>query len=308
MVSGATPRAAHEFRPIRNGGASVNPRTFDALVQRLSRTLSRRSLVGGSLGAATLGAVEIDEAATAKTRNKQRRGGVTAEHCLAIGQRCDPKREIREGKRHKKKTHTCEGIEKRDKKSGQNKIVRGCCTRYSVPDGNIRRCACVPNGEPCTAETARNCCSQVCTGGVCGSGPTCPEEGQTCATAPGTACCPNVDPDIVCAGGFTENKICQDCTRPPTAAGAVCQTPNGNQCCGGRPRCFVGVRVDTGQPDCFATGSCDTELGQPPCTQNFTASCSSGQTCCPASEPICAQATSGCGCTATFCGAPCGTP
>jgi hypothetical protein len=127
--------------------------------------------------------------------------------------------------------------------------------------------------------------------------PPCTALGDSCA--PGAdPCCTNVNPNATCGSTFAgispANWTCQDCAQPPTAAGAYCQTPNGNQCCGGQAHCFVGVRVDNGQPDCFADGTCTSGAA---CTGST--GCSGGQ--------VCAQASSGCGCsTGTFCGTLCG--
>ena len=84
----------------------VDPRTFDGMIQRLSQTLSRRSLVGGSLGAAVLGAVGLGEKSQARKKgraNARKKGAsnakVKSEDKLNIGERCDPPK-TRHGKKH----------------------------------------------------------------------------------------------------------------------------------------------------------------------------------------------------------------
>jgi len=142
----------------------MDSKQFDELVARLASGQSRREALKGIDGGA-LATVGVTSVAVAKGKKKGRvgaqgkkgRGRVNVEHCLGIGERCDPPKKVREGAKNKKKTHTCDGVV-----SKKGNIVRGCCTRYSVPDGNIRRCACVPDGEPCTQAAARNCCSQFC--------------------------------------------------------------------------------------------------------------------------------------------------
>jgi hypothetical protein len=183
----------------------VDPRTFDRLARKFGRDLPRRSLIGGSLGVAVLTGVGLRDATLGK---KKGRGRVNAEHCLGIGERCDPPKKVREGAKKKRKAHTCDGVEN---KRGQ--IVRGCCTRFSVPDGNIRRCACVPVGEPCTPATARNCCSQFCSGGICRVEP---------CVAIDLACVEDLD----CCSGNCRFDVCQPCL--PTGT-VFCQS--NLQCC-----------------------------------------------------------------------------
>jgi len=131
----------------------VDAKQFDELVARLASGQSRRNALKGIAGGA-LATVGVTSVAAGK------KGRVKAEHCLPIGARCDPKQEIREGAKNKKKTHTCEGV-----KNKKGKIVRGCCTRVSEQVGDVRRCACVEEGGTCSEN--RNCCSQNCTGGLC---------------------------------------------------------------------------------------------------------------------------------------------
>jgi hypothetical protein len=146
----------------QKGDGRVDSKQFDELVARLASGQSRREALKGIAGGAlaTVGVTTVASAKGKKGRvgaQGKKKGRVNAEHCLGVGERCDPPKRVREGAKGKRKTHTCDGVENK-----KGRIVRGCCTRYSVPDGNIRRCACVPDGQPCTQATARNCCSQFC--------------------------------------------------------------------------------------------------------------------------------------------------
>ena len=181
-----------------------------------------------------------------------------------------------------------------------------CCTKICEPTqpGKVKRCRCRRRDQPCTR--SRNCCQAagqdlVCDGGTCQ--PSCPGLNAPCTAAPGTKCCPDDDPNIVCAGGRTSDLVCQDCTRAPKAAGALCQDPTpGNQCCGGSPTCFVGVRVADNQPACYSDGVCRDPGDQ----------CSQDADCGGALE--CVNGSSNCACSTdpndpnekpTYCGTPC---
>ncbi len=236
---------------------------FDRVAKFLAQAGTRRSLMSGSLGAAVLTALGL----SGETLGKKQ---VTAEHCLAVGETC-PKT-IRHGP-HKKK-HSC---------------ARRCCTRYAVTAANgTRRCACVPPGQPCTAETARHCCSGVCDGNVCAPGtapaivapPACPEGRKPCAGGciPSNQCCTNSDcpaatPDcyggacVECSGG----RACIDGTCQETCASygaSACETPNttcgaNSATCGGDPNCFA-------MPTTSGCCACATapERSHQPCTSN----------------------------------------
>lgn len=122
----------------------------------------------------------------------------------------------------------------------------------------------------------------------------CPSRGTSCSTPAGTAC-DTADCNLTCAGGLNLTRTCQDCNAPPTAAGAYCQDTPGNQCCGGSPGNFVGVRVSDNQPRCYTTGTC-----RPPGTP-----CTTDADCGGTLE--CVKAAANCGCTGatpTFCGTP----
>jgi hypothetical protein len=132
--------------------------------------------------------------------------------------------------------------------------------------------------------------------------PICQELQKACTTNAGTECCPSVDPNVVCAGGLNPSKTCQDCTAAPTAAGAYCQDSPGNQCCGGKPGSFVGVRVEDNQPACYSTGTCRSSNQDPGKQCSTDADCGGSKQC--------VKGASNCGCSAgpgeepTFCGTP----
>lgn len=130
----------------------MDPRTFDGMIRQLSRALSRRSLVGGSLGAAVLAAAGLSDDAQAKKKGK-------AEACLPPGQRCGTK----------KKDEPC----------------RKCCQGYHVvtPSGK-KKCACRPDGVDCTNPS--QCCTGTCPNGRCGAAP-CLPAGAGC-TSPSQCC------------------------------------------------------------------------------------------------------------------------
>ena len=231
----------------------MDPLTFDRMIQRLSGALSRRSLVGGSLSAALLEVVRPGNEVQAKKR-------VRAERCLAVGERC-PKR-VKHGK--KKPKHTCDD---------------DCCTRYSVRSAKgKRRCACREGGEPCTASTARQCCSGECQGTGCAPlrataappPPVCPAVCPTCQTCNTTTGRCEADPAFLGQLCGAPGQVCQangtcTCDDDSCPAGQVC---NGLACC---------------TPDSNATtcaGKCGTVQNNCRQTINCTALCTgSGKVC-----------------------------
>ena len=117
----------------------MDRRTFDVMIRRLSRALSRRSLVGGSLGTAVLAAVGLADTAEAKK--------VAADRCIAAGRRC--------------------GTKKNDEP------CRKCCHRYHVENRKgTKKCACRPVGVDCGNPS--QCCTGVCESGRCGATPVAP--------------------------------------------------------------------------------------------------------------------------------------
>ena len=136
------------------GRVAVDPRTFGEMIRQLSRSLSRRSLVGGSLGASLLAAVGLSDAALAKNAE--------AEACVPAGQRCGTK----------KKDPPC----------------RKCCNHYHIvrPNGT-KTCACRPADVGCSNPS--QCCTGICEQGTCRS-IRCRAENVGCAV--NTDCCSEV--------------------------------------------------------------------------------------------------------------------
>ncbi len=203
-------------------GAAMDSRRFDRLT-RLLPTSSRRDTVRLLLGSVLGGQLPVGtEPTEAKTRT---RGATTTERCLSIGEKC-PKT-LKHGR--KPKRHSCE---------------QGCCTRYAETGADgTRRCACRPTGAPCTAETARHCCQQVCTGGVCG----------TTSIAPPPMTCPSGT--VMCGGACvnlqTDPRNCGSC-------GTRCQ--GYATCTAGVCGCFIGDCGDS-KSSCCAVGSACACIG-----------------------------------------------
>jgi hypothetical protein len=139
----------------------VDPRTFDGMIRRLSGSLSRRSLVGGSIGASLLGVLGLgDEEGLARSKR------VRAEACIPTGKKCPSVKP-----RGKKK-----------KQLGCNK----CCQHHVDTSGPKNKCACTPDFFACTQSA--HCCSGGCTDGVCAKRAVeCAEIGASCAA--NAECC-----------------------------------------------------------------------------------------------------------------------
>jgi hypothetical protein len=132
----------------------VDPRTFDGLSRQVSRGLSRRSLVGGLLGAWALNVLGLGDAALAEK--------VKTEKCVPAGQRC--------------------GARKNDPP------CRKCCHRYHIDvSKHKKKCACRPPGIECANPS--QCCTGICENGTCRSAP-CRAVGTRCAF--NTDCCTGI--------------------------------------------------------------------------------------------------------------------
>jgi hypothetical protein len=110
-------------------GETLDSRKFDELVQRLSESLSRRNIVGGTVGAsllaaAGLGAGEAGEDALAKGHGKGRgkdHRGRAHEHDADAG--------------HKKHHHRKKKKKKKCKKVGQSCASKKCCKNLLCSGG-----------------------------------------------------------------------------------------------------------------------------------------------------------------------------
>lgn len=199
----------------------MDPRTFDGMIRQLSRALSRRSLVGGSLGAAVLTAVGL----VGDTHAKKSR----AEDCLPPGQRCGTR----------KKDPPC----------------RKCCQGYHVENSNgAKKCACRPNGVECN--NSSQCCAGTCEGGLCrpGTPAPCVPAGSGCTNP--TQCCTGI-----CEVGVCRTAPCRavdtNCAVDLDCCSGVCgcieEFPGISFCTCRRSDCVL-----TGG-ECTSTSACCTE-------------------------------------------------
>src|SRR4051812_5846155 len=220
---------------------------FDGMTQRLASALSRRSLVGGSVGASVLAAVGLGQTALAK-RKRQRIG---TEACISSGKKCPSKKP--RGKKGKKLS--CDQ----------------CCEGRSVTVTNskgkqVQKCGCVQTGSACTTET--ECCSNFCANGFCQIAP-CAALGETCSPIGGAGlfCCANAP------AGAVSTVYCDQVT--PTSPGTckVCATTGGAcdpshislQCCL-TDFCLPSGATTGSCTACKAAGAaCDPSLLQPQC-------------------------------------------
>jgi hypothetical protein len=176
----------------------MDPRKFDELVQKLSQTVSRRSIVGGTVGASVLSAVGLgigdagDDALAKGNHGKKQhkahgqgkgghkhkakgqgngghhksahgegghkgRGGAHAEACIPTGKKC-PSPKPRGGHRHRHngKHH----------RHAHNLGCDRCCQgHFTVGNNGKNKCSCQPEGLSC--KTTTECCTGVCSGGLC---------------------------------------------------------------------------------------------------------------------------------------------
>src|SRR3954464_4335759 len=178
----------------------MDPRKFDELVQKLSQTVSRRSIVGGTVGASVLTAVGLGvdnagEDALAKGNGKKKhsahgqgngghkhkasgqgnggkhrshkggaqgegghkggahgeggqkgRGNAHAEACIPTGKKCPSKKP-------------------RGRKAKKLNCDKCCQGHFTVSSNGRNKCSCQPEGLACTTTT--ECCTGVCSGGLC---------------------------------------------------------------------------------------------------------------------------------------------
>jgi hypothetical protein len=126
----------------------MDPRKFDAMVQRLSESLSRRNIVGGTIGSSLLAAAglragETDDDALAKGHGKG--DGKGRDHGKSRdGHHRD--RDNGHGANAEKKHHNNNNNNKHKHKKKKKK--------------------CKKDGHPCSKN--KKCCSKVCFNGFCG--------------------------------------------------------------------------------------------------------------------------------------------
>jgi hypothetical protein len=192
---------------------------FDALSRSLGKAGTRRRLLGFLTSlplAANLPGVETETATAAGGRKAKRRQERDASGerngkrggCIATGKRCP----ARKPKGKKGKRRTC----------------KDCCQgSFTTNSSGAKICACQPEGTACTADTASNCCSGVCTGGTCQATNGCAAECNGCCDESG-ACQAGRSAEVCGTGGAT----CAACSgNTPRCKQGVCSAcTNLNQC------------------------------------------------------------------------------
>ena len=227
----------------------MDPQKFESLVRQLSASLSRRSLVGGSVGASVLTAVGLGDETLAKKEQ------VSSEACTPENRLCGCKNKKGDGK--PKPWQKC-------------RPCSTCCHNYSVKvRKKKRRCACKPHETECGNST--QCCSGVCGNGLCQPGQ-CAELGQACNEdgRGGIRCC-----DIAGAGNFAS------CAQTSEAPGTctVCAASGGacnpdvfiRQCCVTEDICHPLTKTCGAEPACLSDA----------CDPNEPDACWAGTACVP---------------------------
>ena len=189
---------------------------FDALSRTLATPGARRRVLGWLAGLPLAVALASGEETAARGRKKGRQqdrkqdrdGGAQSDKKHGKGKKrggCIPT-----GKR-------CPNWKSRGKKGKKLKCKNCCQGASAVNSSGARVCTCRPDGAACTENTARNCCSGVCAGGVCQATTGCAAECNGCCDASG-ACQAGPSAEVCGAGG------------------AACAA-----CSGNTPRCKQGV-------------------------------------------------------------------
>jgi hypothetical protein len=172
----------------------MDPRSFDRMIRRLSPVFSRRSLVGGSLGAAALATIGLGHDTSARR--------VDAERCLPQNARCGYTQKRKDGTRERIKCSKC------------------CHDFFEVNARGRKKCNCRPNTHAC--KSGSQCCSGFCGDNVCHESP-CRQIGQSCDENADGRCCTTT-------GRCTTAGVCVRCIR----AGERCTPSSDlrdNPCC-----------------------------------------------------------------------------
>jgi hypothetical protein len=242
----------------------MEPRQFDALVQSLTTTGSRRDTLRRVAGAlAALGIAASPVAATARhsppsPQRKRRR------HACAAGLTRCPVTTAKQHKRPKHHKHACVNLQTDPTHCGA--CGHACGANETCQSGQCAGSGC-PNGAKDCGGVCQQCCSPTdcpsascseatCTDGVCGLNPI-----PGCCTHDGEC-----DDQNTCTVDSCVGNACQ---HVPAAAGTSC---GGNQVCCGATCC------DSGQ--ICQSGNCAA-----PCTP----------TTCAALDRTCGSAPDGCG-------------
>jgi hypothetical protein len=244
----------------------VDPHSFDGLVRRFSRALSRRSLVGGTIGAAVLAAAGGRESGLARKgkRGPKTEKKIKQDDCLPQGKKCCQRYHVENDNGKKKCACRPDGFEC----SSGSQCCGGSCQGNVCQSTSSSICRgidspCTDSAQCCSGTCQNNlcrtfpcrgigagcflngdCCSNACGDGVCRES-RCNNTGGACAS--NGACCTNICGDGICraaactdlggvcaSSGQCCSNACGDGVCQPGACGTVGQTCSiGSNCCSG---------------------------------------------------------------------------
>jgi hypothetical protein len=148
----------------------MDPGRFDEIVRRLSHAISRRSVVGTTVGATVLSALNL--AGDALARKRTRRRGAKRENDVAAGDRGDGNAREKVRRERERGADSSQEVEAEaclpnGRRCGgrRRRPCRRCCTNYAV-GSKRKRCACRPDGHDCSRDS--QCCAGVCDQRTCG--------------------------------------------------------------------------------------------------------------------------------------------
>jgi len=196
----------------------MDDRQFDRISRIVGSSVNRRSGLRGlsafvlALFAAPPAAVTLLPGEATAARRKQR---LRAEACIPTGKPCPSKKPRGHDNHGKARILSCQR----------------CCQKHTAVVNGETQCACQPDTQPCTLTI--ECCSGICTNGVCGTPnpsppppppPTCTPLGSACT--PTSVCCAGTcesGPDVCCLPpGAPCNANSECCTN---SCDGVCQIP-----------------------------------------------------------------------------------
>src|SRR3954471_9761069 len=187
----------------------MDERHFDRLSRIVGATVDRRTglravgMLVTALGLGSPASMAILPQDAGARKNKKHK-----QHCIATGNPCTSA-STRGNKRHgKKNSHSC----------------NRCCQRHSAVVSGATQCTCQSTYLPCAA--ASECCSGVCTNGVCesASAPVCAAGSDycrgvnpTCSVDSSCSCFPRQDG----GGSVCISMVVGEYTPPPGACGCT---------------------------------------------------------------------------------------
>ncbi|MCD6030171.1 MAG: hypothetical protein K0S78_2345 [Thermomicrobiales bacterium] len=150
----------------------MDPRRFDEVARRLARLLSRRSVVGGSLGAWLLAGYAVGDDALARRRQaRHRRQRRRRDERRNDDAHAPKERAVEQPRRRWARGVRAEACTRSGKKCGKGKKLKPCskcCTGYNITTrSKKKKCACRPDGMTCT--TPSQCCAGICFDRLCGA-------------------------------------------------------------------------------------------------------------------------------------------